>query len=102
NQYTPLLSVYREAHGLGEATVTGIFSVYVFGLIPMLFVAGRISDLNGRRAVMIPVLIASLISTLVMIAGIAGPEWLLLGRLLTGIATGAVFGAGSAWVRELS
>ena len=102
NQYTPLLSIYREQHGLGEAAVTGIFSVYVLGLIPMLFVAGRISDRNGRRAVMIPVLAASLLSTFVMIAGVAGPFWLVLGRLLTGVATGAVFGAGSAWVRELS
>lgn len=102
NQFSPLLSLYRTDQGLSQSDVTAMFSVYIVGLLPALLVAGRWSDRNGRRVLMRPVLILSLVSTVVMLFGPQDPLWLFLGRFLAGVASGAAFGAGSAWVRELS
>src|SRR5699024_519812 len=102
NQFAPLLYLYRTAQGLSQSEVTAMFSVYVVGLLPALLVAGRWSDRNGRRVLMRPVLVLSLVATVLMLFGGDEPLWLYLGRFLAGLASGAAFGAGSAWVRELS
>ena len=102
NQFAPLLLVYRAEQGLGESDVTAMFSVYALGLIPALLVCGRWSDRHGRRVLMRPMLLLSLVATVVMLLGPLDPLWLYLGRFLAGVASGATFGAGSAWVRELS
>lgn len=102
NQFAPLLFLYREEQGLGQSDVTAMFSVYIVGLLPTLLVAGRWSDAHGRRVLMRPVLVLSLVATVLMLFGPQDPLWLYLGRFLAGLASGAAFGAGSAWVRELS
>lgn len=102
NQFAPLLHLYRVEQGLGQSSVTAIFSVYIVGLLPALLVAGRWSDAHGRRVLMRPVLVLSLVATVLMLAGPWHPAWLYLGRFVAGVASGAAFGAGSAWVRELS
>ena len=102
NQFAPLLHAYRAHEGLGQAAVTAMFSIYIVGLLPALLVAGRWSDRHGRRVLMRPVLVLSLVATVVMLLGPAGEAWLYLGRFLAGLASGAAFSAGSAWVRELS
>lgn len=102
NQFAPLLHLYRVGEGLDQGSVTAVFSVYIVGLLPALLVAGRWSDAHGRRVLMRPVLVLSLIATVVMLAGPLHPGWLFLGRFLAGVASGAAFGAGGAWVRELS
>jgi len=102
NQFAPLLHLYRAELGLSQSSVTAIFSVYIVGLLPTLLVAGRWSDRNGRRVLMRPVLVLSLLATLFMLLGPQDSLWLYLGRFLAGLASGAAFGAGSAWVRELS
>lgn len=102
NQFAPLLYLYRVDQGLSQSHVTAMFSVYIVGLLPTLLVAGRWSDRNGRRVLMRPVLVLSLIATVLMFFGGQDPLWLYLGRFLAGLASGAAFGAGSAWVRELS
>ena len=78
NQFSPLLSLYRTDQGLSQSDVTAMFSVYIVGLLPALLVAGRWSDRNGRRVLMRPVLILSLVSTVVMLFGPQDPLWLFL------------------------
>ncbi|GLB65172.1 major facilitator family transporter [Dietzia sp. NCCP-2495] len=102
NQFAPLLYHYRTDQGLAQSEVTAMFSIYIVGLIPTLLLAGRWSDRNGRRVLMRPVLVLSLAATVLMLFGVQNPFWLYLGRFLAGLASGAAFGAGSAWVRELS
>ncbi|WP_010539769.1 MFS transporter [Dietzia alimentaria] len=102
NQFAPLLYLYRTGQDLSQASVTAMFSVYIVGLLPTLLVAGRWSDRNGRRVLMRPVLVLSLVATVLMLLGSQDPLWLYLGRFLAGLASGAAFGAGSAWVRELT
>lgn len=102
NQFAPLLSMYEVDLGLGRDDVTAMFAVYIVGLIPALVVAGRWSDANGRRVLMRPVLVLSLIATACMLLAPQDPLWLYLGRFLAGVASGAAFGPGGAWIRELS
>jgi hypothetical protein len=101
-QFTPLLLVYRQTLGLSTGTVEALFGIYAVGLIPGLLVAGPLSDVWGRRAVILPAAGIGLLATLVLVAGANTVGLLFLGRLLAGISSGAVFGTGTAWLRELS
>jgi hypothetical protein len=102
NQFTPLLLVYRRALGVSTGTLEAMFGLYALGLIPGLLVAGPLSDARGRRRVVIPAAGISLVASVSL--AVAGHHLALLfaGRLLAGVSNGAAFGAGTAWVRELS
>jgi MFS family permease len=102
NQITPMLLVYRQTLGLGTGAVEAVFGVYALGLIPGLLLAGPFSDARGRRAVVLPAVATSLLASLLLIAARWGVAPLFAGRLLAGMSSGAVFGAGTAWLRELS
>ncbi|MEV6901095.1 MFS transporter [Amycolatopsis sp. NPDC051372] len=102
NQFSPLLIVYRDQEHLSPTIVTAIFGAYVVGLIPALLLGARFSDRLGRRRVMRPVLVLSALASVILLFG-AGSTWMLaLGRLVAGVASGAAFGPGSAWIKELS
>ena len=85
NQFAPLLFLYRTDQGLSQSDVTAMFSVYIVGLLPTLLVAGRWSDRNGRRVLMRPVLVLSLVATVCMFFGPQDPLWLYAGRFLAGL-----------------
>jgi predicted MFS family arabinose efflux permease len=102
NQFAPLLLVYRDQDHISGTVVTALFGAYAIGLIPALLIGASYSDRLGRLRVMRPVVVLSLIASAVLL--VAGDNvWALTtGRLLAGIASGAAFGPGSAWVKELS
>jgi MFS family permease len=102
NQFTPMLLVYRQQLGLSTGTLEAMFGFYALGLIPGLLIAGPLSDARGRRPVVVASAVLSLAGTLSLV--IAGDALALLfaGRFLIGLGSGAAFGAGTAWLRELS
>jgi MFS family permease len=102
NQFSPMLLVYSRQLGFSTGTLEAMFGVYALGLIPGLLLAGPLSDARGRRAVVVPAAALSLVATLVLISGAHAAAPLFIGRLLAGISSGAVFGAGTAWLRECS
>jgi MFS transporter len=102
NQFTPLLLVYRQRFGFGPAMLGALWGCYAVGLVPGLLVGGAASDGRGRRPVVVPFFFLSLLATGVLIAGAVWSPALALGRLLAGVVSGVVFGAGSAWLVELS
>jgi MFS family permease len=102
NQFTPMLLVYSHALGLGTGTLEALFGAYALGLIPGLLLAGPLSDARGRRAVVMPAVGLSLLASVTLVAGANDVALLFVGRLLAGISSGAVFGAGTAWLREAS
>jgi MFS family permease len=101
NQFAAMLPVYRQDGASSEA-VTALFGAYALGLIPALLIVAPISDRIGRRKVMRPVLVLSFIATVILLVGGDNLAVLLFGRLVAGIASGAAFAPGSAWVKELS
>ena len=102
NQFTPMLLVYRQRLGLHTGTLEAMFGCYALGLIPGLLIAGPLSDARGRRPVVLASVLFSLAGTIALL--FAGPVLALLfaGRFLIGVGAGAAFGAGTAWLRELS
>jgi MFS family permease len=102
NQFTPMLLVYSHSMGLSTGTLEALFGAYALGLIPGLLIAGPLSDAYGRRPVVIPAAGLSLVASLTLVAGAHTVALLFLGRLVAGVSAGAVFGAGTAWLRELS
>jgi hypothetical protein len=102
NQFTPMLLVYHRTLGLGTGTLEALFGAYAIGLIPGLLIGGPLSDARGRRAMVMPAALLSLAGSIVL-AGAGDTVGLVFaGRLLAGLSSGAMFGAGTAWLRELS
>jgi predicted MFS family arabinose efflux permease len=102
NQFAPLLLLYQARLGLSAATVEATFGLYALGLMPALLVGGLLADRHGRRTVLLPALIASVIAGALLIAAGNTPGLLFAGRLIAGIASGAAFSSGTAWVKELA
>lgn len=102
NQITPMLLVYRQSLGLSTGTLEAMFGIYALGLIPGLLLAGPLSDARGRRPVVLPAAVLSLVASVALVAGAHTVALLFVGRLLAGVSSGAVFGAGTAWLREAS
>lgn len=102
NQFTPMLLVYRRQLGLSTGTLEALFGVYALGLIPGLLIAGPLSDARGRRPVILASAALSLAGTLSLVVADHALTPLYIGRFLTGLGSGAAFGAGTAWLRELS
>lgn len=102
NQFTSLLLAYRDEAGVSTAVGDALFGCYALGLIPVLLVGGPLSDRLGRRAMARIAVVTSLLATVVLVLGTENTAWLYLGRLLAGVASGAIFAPGTAWVKELS
>ena len=101
NVSTPLLVTYRERLSLGDSATMAIFTVYVTGIMLMLPFGGQLSDRFGRKTVALPFVIVSALASLVMIPGADSFVFLLLGRFLLGVVSGAVLSIGSAWMQEM-
>jgi MFS family permease len=102
NQFASLLLAYRSHAGVSASVADALFGFYALGLIPALLVGGPLSDRYGRRALARPAVLLSILATVVLIAGHASLPLLFTGRVLAGLASGAVFAPGTAWVKELS
>ena len=102
NQITPMLLVYRDTLELITGTLEAMFGFYALGLIPGLLLAGPLSDARGRRRVVIAAAGLSLLASAALVAGADRVALLFLGRLMAGVSSGAVFAAGTAWLREIS
>lgn len=98
---SPIYPLYLHRWGFSVTILTVVFAVYVAGLLSALLTVGSLSDHVGRR----PVLVASL---LVAAAGTAifwaagGVGWLVVARVVQGLATGMTTGALAAGLVEFS
>jgi MFS family permease len=97
---SPLYHTYSVLWGFSSLTLTLIFATYAFGVLATLLLAGRASDVVGRRPVLLVALALLMGSTvLFMLAGSA--VWLFFARGLQGLATGAALSAASAALLDL-
>lgn len=100
NVATPLYHGFAQRFGFSSVMLTVVFSVYVGALIPSLLITGPASDALGRRRVLLPALVVAALGTLGF-ALATDVVWLLVARILQGLALGAASGALTAALAEL-
>ena len=96
---TPLLSLRQQQWGFSASTLTFAFAVYALALLAALLVAGSLSDHVGRRPVLLGALYGELGS---MIIFLTAPDirWVVVARVVQGLATGLATSAFSAAIAE--
>ena len=96
----PLYGIYQQRDGFSSFTITVIFAAYAVGVVISLFTVGHLSDWHGRRRLFAPALVLCMLSAVVFLLWRDLPG-LILGRVLGGIAVGAVTATATAWLSEL-
>src|ERR1035437_4190086 len=102
NQFASLLIAYHQKRGLTISVNEALFGIYALGLVPALILVVPASDRWGRRRVVRPAAVMSVVATLALMVGAHSTPLLFLGRFLAGSTSGGVMAAGTAWVKELS
>ena len=97
----PLLVVYQERWNLSAALITLTFAVFAGGFLVALLTLGSLSDHVGRRPVLMGALGVQLASNVVFIAA-PDVRWVIVGRIMSGLATGAATSAFTAALVELA
>ena len=91
----------RDEFGLNSFEQSAVVSVLLLGAIPGALLAGRISDRIGRRRLLAGIGVLFLLG--VAIAALANGFWILiLGRLVMGVAVGAVSAAIPTYLGEMA
>jgi MFS family permease len=98
---TPLLPIYEKQWDFAPWLLTLAFGVYAIALLVSILVIGSLSDHVGRRPLMIGALAVDLVAMLVFLFA-PSIEWLIVARIVQGVATGAASSALSAGVVELA
>jgi MFS family permease len=95
-----LYGLYAQRDHLTGITLTIVYAVYAVGVVASLLLAGHLSDIYGRRTVLIPSLLVAGVASVVFLAwtSLAG---LLVARLLTGVALGAGVATATAYIADM-
>jgi predicted MFS family arabinose efflux permease len=101
NAATPLYVLWQRDIGFSKGTLTVVFAFYIVGLLGSLLVSGVVSDRLGRRPVLLPALALALAACAIF-ATATTVTALIIARLFTGIAVGAVVSAGMAAVSDVA
>lgn len=101
NAATPLYVLWQHDIGFSKGTLTVVFAFYIVGLIGSLLVSGVLSDRIGRKPVLLPALGLGLAACLIF-GTATSVAALIVARLFTGIAVGAVVSAGMAAVTDVA
>ncbi|MET7459664.1 MFS transporter [Nonomuraea sp. NPDC005501] len=101
NAATPLYVLWQRDIGFSKGTLTVVFAFYIVGLLGSLLVSGVLSDRLGRRAVLLPALGLALAACAIF-ATAQSVAALIVARLFTGVAVGAVVSAGMAAVTDVA
>ncbi|MFD3745035.1 MFS transporter [Nocardia sp. NPDC058633] len=96
----PLYGIYETQWHLSPLTTTMVFAVYAFAALGAVLVSGRISDVVGRKPVMIGAFATMILGLVAFLLADSVPM-LLLARALHGAAVGATVVAGAAALLDL-
>jgi MFS family permease len=97
---SPPYGLYRARDHFSLFMVTVAFAVYAVGVIGALLLAGHLSDLYGRRRLLLPSVGIAIVSAVVLLASKSLPG-LLVGRLISGFSIGIVASTATAYLAEL-
>ncbi|WP_223189905.1 MFS transporter [Nonomuraea terrae] len=98
---TPLLVLYKQQWNFPPSLLTLAFAVYAIGFLAAVLTLGSLSDHIGRSPVLVGALIVQLVSNvLFLLASDIG--WVIAGRIVQGVASGAATAAFTAALVELA
>ncbi len=97
---TPIYPVYEAEFGFGSLMVTAVFATYAVGVIAALLTLGHVSDVVGRRPVLLAGLALAAASAVVFLLATATPT-LFGGRMLSGLSAGLFTGTATAFIADL-
>lgn len=97
---TPLYALYQARDGFPTWIVTAIFAAYAIGVIASLFLIGHLSDVTGRRPMVLIAVLIEIVSAALFLVwnDVAG---LIVARTLCGIGVGALTASATAHLGEL-
>jgi predicted MFS family arabinose efflux permease len=95
-----LYGLFAKELSLSPLTVTVVYAVYAVGLVGSLLLAGHLSDVHGRRTVLLPAIGLAIGAALPFLVWRTLPG-LLVARLLTGAAIGAAVATATAYITDL-
>ncbi|TCN41854.1 putative MFS family arabinose efflux permease [Kribbella orskensis] len=98
---TPLLVVYKEQWNFPASLLTVAFAVYAIGFLAAVLTVGSLSDHIGRRPVLIGALVVQVASNLLFLVA-SDIGWVIAGRIVQGVASGAATTAFTAALVELA
>jgi MFS family permease len=97
---TPLYPLYQVRDGFSTFVITIVFAAYTVGVLTSLMLAGHLSDLVGRRKVLLTALALELTAALLFL--VEPPlAVLLVARLITGLGLGMLTPTATAHLQEL-
>jgi MFS family permease len=98
---TPLLVVYKQQWEFPPSLLTLAFAVYAIGFLAAVLTLGSLSDHVGRRPVLVGALVIQLASNVLFLVA---PDigWVIVGRIVQGVASGAATAAFTAALVELA
>lgn len=96
----PLYGVYETAWHLTPLATTIVFAVYAVAALAAVLVAGRISDIVGRKPVLLGALVAIIVGLGVFLVA-DSMAMLLLARAIHGAAVGSIVVAAAAALLDL-
>jgi MFS family permease len=98
---TPLYAFWERSYGFGPIVTTLVFATYAVGVIAALLFAGRDSDVDGRRPVLLACVgLSALSSVLFLLAN--GLPLLFVARLISGFSAGLVSPTATATLVDLA
>jgi MFS family permease len=92
---SPLYETYARLWGFSSVILTLIYATYAIGVLAALLLAGRASDVAGRRPVLAIALSALLAATVLYMVA-QSVAWLFAARAVQGLATGLALATASA------
>jgi MFS family permease len=92
---SPLYQTYAGMWGFSSVVLTLVYATYALCVLVALLLAGRASDVSGRRPVLAIALSALLASTVLYMVA-ESVAWLFAARAVQGLATGLALGTASA------
>jgi len=100
NGPSPLYVIFQRRFHFSASALTAVYAAYAVAVLVTLLVVGRLSDVVGRRRVLLPSLLF-LIASALLFAAARDLAWLFVARVVQGVGTGALTGAATAALVEL-
>lgn len=96
---TPIYPQYQAEFGFSGSTTTVLFAVYAAGVIAALIGVGQLSQIVGRKPMLLAGILLSLVSAILFSIG-TSESLLFVGRVISGFSAGILTSTGTIAVLE--